>query len=303
MTINKKTVYLLTLLATVGIVVMRTVQNLLMIEPKTGFFIEAYQGVAGVMLIGIAVIVLAVGIYARICKDKPKNAPKINVSIALAYVILAGAVFYELFFTEISKNIPVWQVALHLALGVATAGTFVLFAVSVFGRIDYTNMLGVIPVLFWSIKLIIIFSNYSSLATIAENVFELAALCGILLYVLNLAKLQNGVGEKIKDKFMCVSSVTFMLCGIYSVPQMILYFTGNRQLAHTTNVTFITSAAVMIFVFVYALFTYKNENLKNWAPKVLPEEDELPPEVDYGYIMDDGNYEVQITEDTDLEED
>ncbi len=263
MLVNKKTVYVLTLVATLGIVIMRIVQNLIMVEAQTGFFVQDYSSIGTAMLIFMAVVIITVSIFARFCKDKPTRAPEPNLLIGVAYAVLAVAVFYELFFTEISKNIPFWQVAVHLVLGVASTVTFLVFAVAGIRNVSRPGMLGIIPVIFWGMKLIIIFSNYSSLSTIAENVFELAALCGILVYVLSLAKLQNGVQpERTNSEFLSISVMSFMLCAVYSIPQMFLYLTGNRRLAHTTNVTFITSGAVMIFIVVYIIFAYRKENIK-----------------------------------------
>ena len=262
MTINKTTVYVLTLLGTLGIIIMRTVQNLLMVETGSGFFFEGYALTATVMLIFMLGIILAAAIYGFICPTVPRGAPKPNKIWGAACALVAFAVLYEVFFTEISINIPRWQVVLHFGLGVATTVILLLHAISTVTAFKLPPLLDVILVLFWTIKLIIIFSNYSSLAAITENVFELASLCGILVFVLQFAKLQNGVTPyKTNNTFLGFSVIAFMLCAAYSVPQIILYITGNKNLAHTSNVTFITGFAMMIFIGVYVILAFKEENL------------------------------------------
>jgi hypothetical protein len=62
-----------------------------------------------------------------------------------------------------------------------------------------------------------------------------------------------------------------MLCAAYSVPQILLYLTGNKNLAHTSNVTFITGFAMTIFIGVYVYNCFKRDNL---CPKFKAEEEE-----------------------------
>lgn len=262
MTINKTTVYVLTMLGTLGIILMRTVQNLLMVEPGSGFFYEGYTLIATVMLIFMFGIILAATIYGFICPKVPRGAPAPTKLWGTTCAILAIAVLYELFFTEISINIPHWQVAVHFALGIAATIVLILHCTSAFVEIKIPPILDAVLVLFWTAKLIIIFSNYSSLASVTENVFELASLCGILIFALQFAKLQNGVApRKTNNAFLGFSCLAFMLCATYSIPQMLLYVTGNKYLAHTSNVTFITGFAMMIFIGVYVYTCFKEENL------------------------------------------
>ena len=262
MTINKTVVYILTLLGTLGIVVMRTVQSLIMVERGSGFFIEGYSTVAAAMLIFMFAIIVIAAVYAFLYPKVPQKAPEKNGAIGIVSFLLAFAVIYEVLFTEISVNTPFWQVVLHLTLGAATTVIFFLHGISAFAKFRVPPMLNIIPVLFWIIKLIIIFSNYSSLAAITENVFELASLCAILVFILQFAKHQNDIApQKTGRMLLPISVITFMLCGAYAIPQLILYFSGNKDLAHTSNVTFITSFAMMLFVGVYVYLSFKNDNL------------------------------------------
>ncbi len=262
MTINKTAVYILTLLGTLGIILMRTVQNLIMVEAGSGFFYEGYTLIATLMLIFMFGIILAAAIYGFVCPQVPCGAPRVSKIFGLASAFLAIAVLYEVFFTEISINIPLWQIVLHFALGVATTVILLLHSLSAFCKFTVPPMLDAILVLFWTVKLIIIFSNYSSLASITENIFELASLCGILLFILQFAKLQNNVTpNKTNNSFLSVSVIAFMLCAAYSVPQILLYVTGNKDLAHTSNVTFITGFAMMLFIGVYVYMCFKEENI------------------------------------------
>lgn len=260
MTSNKMYVYILAAVGTLGAIPLRIVQNLIMIEPVTGFFRDGYD-TANILIIAAVFAIVAVStLFGRICRDVPQKMPQKTRPFAVVQYALAISIMFEAFLTEVSTSTPAWQIIVHIIL--ATLAAVVLFLGGTFTllRLPERPMMYISLALLWMMKLIIIFANYTSLSTITENIFELGAICGILIYFLTWAKLMAGVStDKVLAKFLSLSVLSFMLCGIYALPQLFLLISGNAALIHSKNVTFITALVVMVFIGYYIYLCYKKD--------------------------------------------
>ncbi len=260
MTANKVYVYILAAVGTLGASVLRIVQNLIMIEPATGFFRDGYETANILIIAAVFAIVAVSALFGRICKDKPQKVPPKTRPFAAVHYLLAVSIILEAFLTEVSAATPAWQVVMHIILATLAALVLIIGGTFTLLRLPDRPMMYISLALLWMMKLIIIFANYTSLSTITENIFELGAICGILIYFLTWAKLMAGVTtDKVLGKILGVSVLSFMLCGTYALPQFFLLISGNAALIHSKNATFITALVVMIFIGYYIYLCYKKE--------------------------------------------
>lgn len=258
----KKT-YFLTLGAVVCAVILRIIQINFVVDAKTGFFLSEFYGFGIAMSVTIFVFVIAAAVFSGVTiRQIPSTVKLIPKGFAICNFIMALAVVYESFFAQVGGSIPAWQVLLQIVFGFLSAAVFVINGLSAFTEIKINPMANLAHVLFWLVRLIIVFSSYLSVSVISENIFEMAALCLALVYFLNLAKMQNDVSfAKNAGKLMPVSTATFMLCAVYSLPQIILMLTGREELLHTQNVTYVTDLCLLIYVLCHTLVAFKNDNL------------------------------------------
>lgn len=260
----KKFIPLITV-STVCAVFLRVLQLTQMTEAKTGFFIKNYEMLGNAITIAIFVIAAICVIYAALYKEKEINPITVTRPFAVVHFVLALAIIYESLFSPVSGAIHTWQILLQIVFGLLSTIAFIYRGYCAFTGGKVYPIISVTHVVFWLIRVIIVFSSNISVSPIADNVFEIAALCTALVFFLNAASLENGVNiEKIKKRIFASGIAAFVTGAVYSASQLFVMLSGKANILHNQKATFFTNAILVIYVLYYLLLCFK-------APKQIEE--------------------------------
>ena len=240
-------------------IALRIVQLEFIIDSANGFFRKGYEAVGITVSVMVFVFAALSAAFAAACKLPLNKTPKMTAAFAAANFIMPAAVIYEALFTKIGTAIPSWQILAQVFFGVLCAAVFVLNGLSFFGKIKASPMLDVVFVAFWLIRVMVMFSSYVSVSTIAENVFELAALCTTLVFFLNAAKFKNGVSDG-KTAVMLTGVLALVCCAVYGVPQIAVMLFGKSEMLHNSGITGFTDVATVIYISAFIhMYYFKRE--------------------------------------------
>ena len=264
MKIGLKKIIPLFFISTVCAVFLRVLQITQMTESKTGFFIKEYELIGIAVTIVIFVIAAICTIYAALYKEKEVNPITVTKPFAVIHFILALAIVYESLFSPVSGAIHTWQVLLQMVFGLLSAIVFIYRGYITFTGGTIQPITSLSHVIFWLIRVIIVFAASITASTIAENIFEMAALCTALVFFLNASALENGIEPvRIKKKILPSSIAAFILGAVYSASQLVVMLSGKTNLLHNIKATFFTNAILVVYILYYILLCFKTPKEEN----------------------------------------
>lgn len=242
-------------------VALRIIQLTYIIETSTGFFRQEFEAYGGYMLAVIFAFSLAVAIFAFTSHRSPEHPPKPNIALSLTSAALGFSILYELAAESFPAVVQGWQITLLHITGIATAAYLVAFAVKKFVDFPLPPVCSVIPTVYLILRVICDFTSISSLALISDNLILMAAYCVSLLFMLNLAKLYNGVDREYNfRKLMASGLAAIILCFTQSVPHIVINVVTGFSYLHTSMAANVTVLFWGLFIsaFVFSHFSYKN---------------------------------------------
>lgn len=155
-----------------------------------------------------------------------------------------------------------WQSSLLMLMGLAAAAFFVAYGISLISDFTLPPISAVIPVFYFIIKVICVFTSVSSLALITDNILMLAAYCTLLFFFLCFGKLYNGIDRRIQ--FQKAAGIGICLGAALAlrnpVPHIIFNLSNGGAYRHTSNISNISLLAYGLFT---AAFTLAHFSLKN----------------------------------------
>ena len=118
---------------------------------------------------------------------------------------------------------------------------------------EFHPAISLVPIAFWTMRLIIVFTDFSTISTISETVIETLAMCLTLITFLLFAKLTC---ERISPKRYTLVAATALLnaylCAIGSVPRLLSHLLSIEQPVHLNIVPAFTGFATAIFSATFA---------------------------------------------------
>lgn len=252
--LSKKQTYLFAFLATVVAVALRSAMLFFTIDTKSGFIKAEYLFFGGAILAIIALAAVLVFVFSYLSKSKSEWKEVKNPLFRFASAFLALVIIYDTFFNNANSGAADWQRTLEIILALVTSITFIVSALGEQISITPPALLSVVPVLYWFIRLIIVFTAFSSLATIPDNVFELCALCLMLIASLWYAKaVCLGIEGKQKAFIEPVMLTAAYVCFVTAIPRTVVMLSGSESLLHKTGLPVMTPIAAGIYFLVFAL--------------------------------------------------
>ncbi|MBQ0084024.1 MAG: hypothetical protein KBS52_04590 [Clostridiales bacterium] len=239
------------------------------VEPQTGFFYREYHtlGVATCLLIFIIAAICM--LVAALTKKAPNLSPAPCKSFGIGSIIMAAAVIYESLFTQVGATIPSWQTLLQVSFGLFCAAIFILGGLTEFGVSAVPEGFDVAFIIFWLLRVMIVFSNSIASSILFENVFEVAALCSILVFFLVSAKMRNRIPEDGKyGGVLPMAIFTLLICTAYSVPQVIVKFISTDTVTKSTGATFVSDLACAVYIITFIIKYFADRK----APEIPQEE-------------------------------
>lgn len=203
-------------------IVIRTCQALFITDAQTGFIKPEYKmfGILMTALICLAAIVcIIVGLTVRRC---PQKMPKVTPLGGIGSMLLGAFVFAEVAFILFETRLELWQAVALEVFGFLSGVFFIAYGLKAFVKYKLPGVFFAVPVVFWAVKLIKLFTSISSIALIAENIVLCLGCCAALVFMLEYAKLANNINIDRTSRYLLASGLCASnLSLVYAVPELI----------------------------------------------------------------------------------
>lgn len=240
---------------------LRLAQLFFIVDTETGFFKPEFGAYGGYMLAVIFAFGILAAVFAFTSHRSPEHPPKPNIAMSISALGFAVALFYEINNEVLPATVQNWQRSLLFIMAIITGVYLVTFAVRRFINFALPAACAVIPTVYLVIRVICYFSAISPLALISDNIILMAAYLVSLVFMLNFAKLYNGVDSEYNFRKLLASGLSAsILCFTQSVPHFIINFATDFKYQHTSMESNITVFFMGIFIlsFIFSHFSHKN---------------------------------------------
>ena len=259
----KKIIFLFSVFLPVA-VLLRLIQLSFTVDYTTGFYIKEFESNGKAMLWVLFALSFAPSVFALFSHRSPAHPPRPNIFLSISAFALGVSTICELIFEALPATIAPWQIAFLRISGVATAIFFILFGLKLFAKFTLPNICTVIPTVYFIFRIICDFTAISALALISENLILMFAYCAVLIFLLQFAKLYNGLDSEYNFRKLLASGLSAVtLCTLQSVPHFVLKVLTGYSFMHTSATAGITLFVMGIFiaVFLFSHFSFFNSCL------------------------------------------
>lgn len=239
-------------------VLARGIMLLFTIQPKSGFIRPEQTSLAIILsaiLVAGAIAVFILGLLTK--PQKTRTAYGGGVLFPAAGFLLSIAIIYETFFSELLVSVSPAQKLLQYIFALLAVGALCFISVGKF-KGDFCNpFIAIVPVFFWLMRLIIIFSSFSTISTISDTVIETIGLCLSLITFLYFAKVESGHLKR--EKYNLAFAISLLNAYVYfvaSVPRLLCELVAFKQAIHLNAIPVLTGLAAALFsvFFAYRMF-------------------------------------------------
>lgn len=229
-------------------VTLRSLMLFYTIDHSSGFIKNEYFSLALIiiaLMLVAAVLVFFIGLFG---KQKTEFSPQTATLIySICEIVMAVAILNEAFFSSLLNYATTLQILMHKAAAVGSAVALLYAAFYKLTRREYSKVLTVVPITFFVSRIIIVFSEFASLATVSDTIIETAAMCLALITVLNFAKFNCGIELKSIKLCKAVAMLSFYVCLVGSLPRIIYLIANMGGLSYFANIPAFTIFAAAIF--------------------------------------------------------
>lgn len=249
--------------AVIAAVYARTVQILYLTEENSGLFIPGAESAAIALAVFIVLAVAAACFISCLSARVPKGSPKGTPVISAAYVLFAAACLFECLCVDYYAASYFLAMLTRLFAALSSLclllGAFSKRFVSANGAVRTVLL---VPVAFLLLKLVSVFTAYAAVSVVASNVFYLAFLAGATVYMLLMAKFENGITPR-RSSYSLLPATVFVTAAACCcvVPWIITAMLGRSELLHDRPDSLVLCAAFAVFANVYTFSVYRRENL------------------------------------------
>jgi hypothetical protein len=242
-------------------VVLRILLLSFAIDSESGFIKSEYALMAGIMLAVIIALALLCFIFGHITKATVKSSLPKSVAFKVISLLLGAVILYDSIFSTMDYALSPWQKSLEFIAAIIASVALISYIVMDAMKIEYPRYITIAPIIFWLLRLVIVFTSFSSLANIVDNIFELSALCLILLSSLQISKMICiETEEKKQTKNFALLLTTSFVCFATSLPRAIVSISGYADMLHRNNLPIMTTLLAGCYFTAYVISCYKSED-------------------------------------------
>ena len=223
-----------------------------MTETATGFYKTEYQSLGSLLTVLYIVIFAVIAVLSFAEMRGTVRMPGSTPLTSIASFAAAAVMLFQLF----TFYIPEGQSAILTFLNfVLLAGMIVFFtadgASAFFGIDRFLKYLGIVPIVYWIVRILTVFMQYIRMANISENLFDLAAMGFAAVFFLLYGTADNDIELKKSVRFLAPGGLcAILLCVICTVPRYFVILASQTRILHDTveiNPVFIPLAAFILF--------------------------------------------------------
>ncbi len=242
-------------------VALRTIQIVFTIDSKTGFIKQQYAGIGLVISVIICAATAAVSLTPMLSQGISAKGAALFPSVAAASVLTGGMFIYQAISSLSLLNAGAWYDILLVFLSLLSAFSFLAYGLKNIYEYSMPPAIMIAPVMYYVVKLVSIFVSTSKLSLVTENVFMLFTNSAVLLFVFELAGIENGIGDaEKKQKSIFASGVAaLILCVTTALPKVLLILFAKEKILYENISASLLSLAMAIFVLSYITSNYKEK--------------------------------------------
>ncbi len=253
--------------------VLRLLQMYFTIDNTRGFIKQQYSLIGVLITVIIFSAVGAISLLAATTDGIKQKNTTLRPGVAVASMLAGGMFIYQTVANVMLFATGVWYNGLFVVLSFFTALVLIAYGIKNIYDYKFPQILTVVPVVYYIVKLINVFINTSKLALVTENVFLIFTNSAILLFVFELASFENEIGEMQKrpKKLFAYGVATIMLCVTTSLPKLAMILFTENQYLHADVAETCVNLSVAIFVLLYIMYNYGEgtKHFKKAPPKHL----------------------------------
>lgn len=235
-------------------IILRSFMLIFTVDYNNGFIKSQYTSlviVMAVLLLVAAALVFFSFFYQKksILKLKKPNKLVLGISEGL----MAAAIISEAFVSPLLNYITGFQLVIHKIASLISAAALIYMCACRFTKMEYPKIITIAPVLFWLTRVITVFTEFATLATITDTVLETISMCLALVVFLSFSKQQCGVEIKSQQLSLATTMLCGYFCALSSVPRLICALIIPNAFGYFSNIPALTTFATAIFVTMIAL--------------------------------------------------
>lgn len=233
--------------------VLRVFMLLFTVNHSSGFIAHEYITPAILMIAVMVIAALLVFVSALTQKQKALKFNFMPLVGAVISILMAVAIFCEIFASSLLKYAPPTQSILHKASGVLAVLALLYMAACYFIKRDYPKVITVFPIVFWITRVITVFTEFAALATVSDMVLETVSMCLCLFVFMDYGKLMCGLEVKSKKLTRAVATLCGYVCLLSSLPRIICALALPEAFSYFANIPPFTTLAAALFAVNFAL--------------------------------------------------
>ena len=248
--------YIIFAVATLSGVAVRTAMLLFTIDSYNGFIKTEYASAAIAICVFLVTAAVVIFLTSFLVRTETEITPTISgIPFTVGAVALAVAAVYETFFSDLVPRQVGLQNTLQYITTIIAAGCLLYIAVcKITGRV-FPPYLSIGPIIYWMMRLVTVFTGFSTISTISDTLIETASMCFTLLVLLFYAKIECGQPVKSYRIYYSIALVNGFICALGSIPRIIADIFAVEQAVHLNTIPTFTSLATGTFsvLFAYSL--------------------------------------------------
>jgi len=243
-------------------ILLRTIQIAFTIDGTTGFIKQQYSAISVMITVIICAAAASVGLLAvTIGQTKPNSKKQLPV-VSVASALASGMFIYQAVSGTALVVSAAWYDVLLLILTLASAFVFLAYGLKNIYNYNMPSILLAIPVVYYIVKLISVFITTAKLALVTENIFLIFTNSVLLWFMLEFASFENKIGdiEQKPNKLFSSGLVAVVLCGVTSLPKLILSLSGQKSLSSGDIAEVLLSLSMGIFILAYIVCKFADKD-------------------------------------------
>lgn len=239
-------------------IVLRILQIKNIVDSKTGFFMPEFT-FFGYFILGIFFLVgILFVIFSFISHRSPEQAPSNNIFLSISAFIAAIGILAKIFLSDISFSIQ--SILLNIS-ALLTVAFFIAFSLKRFFKFKLSGFTFLFPCFYFILDIIREFTVISSLAIISDNILLLSALCSLMIFSLQFAKLYNNVDREYNFRKLLASGLlSTLFCFVESIPYLLFRIFSSVQNSHVSLSSNICLFCIGCFVITFITLHFSKEN-------------------------------------------
>ncbi len=239
-------------------VVLRLVQMAFMVENTTGFIRQQYSFTSTLITTVILAAVATVAALSTAADGIKQKNISLQPGVAVSSILVGGMFIYQMVANVSLLRTGFWYNIIFVALSFLSAFVFIMYGIKNVYEYKMPTLEMVIPVAYYVVRLINIFINTSKLALVTENIFLILTNSAVLLFMYELAALENEIGnpDKKPKKLFAFGITAIMLCVTTSLSKLIMILFTSVKYPHADIAGALLNLSIAVFILIYIMCNF-----------------------------------------------